>query len=102
MKKKEKLVDIVSLAKDLIIKGSYAISKHAYVRQGERSMNLGDIKNIIFTGYHEKRKDQYKEEFQDWSYAIKGSTLDGEQARVCITFIEKVRFIVITVIRLEV
>lgn len=59
-------------------------------------------KNIINTGFHEKKKDEYKEEFADWNYAIRGKTLDDEHARICIAFIEENHLMVITVIRLEV
>ena len=65
-------------------------------------MPIGDIKNIISTGYHEKKKDEFKEEYEDWNYTIRGKTLDSDQARVCIAFIEENHFVVITVIRLEV
>lgn len=81
-------------------KGAYAFSQHAKLRQGERYITIGDVKNIIDTGYHEKKKDEYKDEYADWNYAIRGETLDDEQARVCIAFIEESQFIVITVIRL--
>lgn len=100
-RKKKKIEDAAALAKNLMRKGAYAISKHAKLRQGERFFSIGDIKNIINTGYHEKKKDEYKGEYADWNYAIRGKTLDDDQARVCIAFIEESQFIVITVIRLE-
>ncbi len=61
-------------------KGTYSISKHAKLRQGERYFTIGDIKNILNTGYHdhEKKKDEYKGEYADWNYAIRGKTLDDE------------------------
>lgn len=98
MKRTKKIEDAAALAKNLMQKGAYAISKHAKLRQGERCFTIGDVKNVINTGYHEKKKDEYA----DWNYAIRGKTLDDEQARVCIAFIEERHFIVITVIRLEV
>ncbi len=102
MKRTKKIENVAALARNLMQKGAYAISKHAELRQGERCITTGDIKNIINTGYHEKKKDEYKDEYADWNYAIRGKTLDEEQARVCIAFIEEIHFIVITVIRLEV
>jgi Domain of unknown function (DUF4258) len=101
MKRKKKLENIIALAQDLMQKGAYVISEHAKLRQEERIFTIGDIKNIIKTGYHEKKKDEYKDEYADWNYAIKGKTLDEEQARICIAFIKKSCFIVVTVIRLE-
>lgn len=102
MTKAKKIENVVALAINLMQNGSYAISKHAKLRQEERCFTIGDIRNIINTGYHEKRKDEYKGEYADWNYAIRGKTLDDELARVCIAFIEERHFIVITVIRLEV
>ena len=102
MARVKKIENIVVLAKSLMLKGAYVISNHAKLRQGERCFTIGDIRNIIDTGYHEKRKDEYKEEYADWNYAIRGETLDNDQARICIAFAEEKHFIVITVIRLEV
>lgn len=101
MKRAKKIEHVIELARNLIQQGAYVISQHAKLRQGERYFTLGDIKNIINTGYHEKIKDEYKAEYADWNYAIRGNTLDNEQARVCIAFSEISHLIVITVIRLE-
>jgi hypothetical protein len=100
MKRLKKIENVTALAKNLLEEGSYVISKHAKLRQGERCFTIWDIKNIINTGYHEKKKDEYKDEYADWNYAIKGKTLDDEQARICIAFIKK-SHLVITIIRLE-
>jgi len=102
MNRAKKIENVVALAKNLMQAGTYAISGHARLRQGERCFTIGDIKNIIHTGYHEKNKDEYKDEYADWNYAIRGKTLDDAQARVCIAFIEEIQFIVITIIRMEV
>jgi hypothetical protein len=102
MAKVKKIENVVVLAKNLMLKGAYVISNHAKLRQGERCFTMGDIRSIIDTGYHEKRKDEYKEEYADWNYAIRGKTLDNDQARICIAFTEEKQFVVITVIRLEV
>lgn len=102
MKRIAKIDHVLVLAKRLVAEGAYVISDHAFERGEERRLSIGDIKNIIITGYHEKRKDEYKEEFKDWNYSIRGQTLDQEHARVCLAFIKKSHFIVITVIRLEV
>jgi hypothetical protein len=102
MKKRvEKIQNVAALAKMLMKQGAYVISNHAYERRNEREISIGDIQNVIKTGYHEKRKDEYKEEFRDWNYAIKGKTLDSELARICIAFVQESSLIVVTVIRLE-
>lgn len=50
MKKVKKIDNVIALAKRL-----------ASLRQGERCFTIGDIKNIINTGYREKKKDEYKD-----------------------------------------
>lgn len=102
MKRTAKIQNVIALAKFLIRNGAYVISNHAKLRQGERCITLGDIINIIDTGYHEKKKDEYKSEHNDWNYAIRGQTLDQDEARVCVSFIEESHCVVITVIRLGV
>ena len=61
MVKARKLDNVVLLAKKLMQKGAYVISNHAKLRQGERNFTIEDIRNILGTGHHEKRKDEYKE-----------------------------------------
>lgn len=102
MKKRvDKVQNVSELACKLMEQGAYVISNHAYVRKNQSRLSTGDIQNVLKTGYHEKRKDEYKEEFADWNYAIKGKTLDNEYARVCVSFDKETSLIVVTVIRLE-
>lgn len=91
----------MKLARRLWSEGSYVISKHANLRQGQRQISIGDIKHVIFSGFHEKRKDVYKDEFDQWVYAVRGLTLDDDLARVCVSFAKDNQLVVITVIRLE-
>src|SRR3989338_5698470 len=100
-KRGQKIEDVVGLARKLFDRGAYLISQHAELRQNERFFTIGDIRNIVFHGFHEKRKDEYKQEFDDWNYALRGETLDGENARVCLAFDKNETAIVVTVIRLE-
>ena len=64
MKRAKKIENVAALAKNLMQKGTYAISEHARLRQGERCFTIGDIKNIIYTGYHEKKKTNIKTNMQ--------------------------------------
>lgn len=101
-KRPKKIENILALAQKLMREGAYVISGHAKLRQGERFFTIGDIKHIISAGYHEKKKDEFKEEYEDWNYAISGKTLDDDHARVCVAFMKERHLIVVTVIRLEV
>ena len=88
------------LAKKLFDDGSYVISSHAKLRQKQRRITLWDIKKVVENGYHEKRKDEYSEEFSDWNYALRGKSLNGDEARICVAFDERKSALVVTVIRL--
>ncbi len=101
MKKRKKINTVLPLAIELLQKGHFVISEHALLRQQERQLSLGDIRNILFTGYHEKKKDEYNDQYKDWNYAVCGQTLDREKARICLAFDHTKLLIIITVIRLE-
>ena len=100
MGRKQKIEDALELARELFRKGRYAISSHAKLRQKQRSITTADIENVVMRGRREKRKDEYKEEFDDWNYAFRGKTLDNDEARIGIAFNERKSAIVVTVIRL--
>ncbi len=101
MSRRKKIHDVISLVRKLWDEDSYVISKHANLRQGQRQITIGDIRHVVFSGFHEKGKDVYKDEFDQWVYAIRGLTLDDELARVCVSFVEDSRVFVVTVIKLE-
>ncbi len=98
---KPKIQEVLKLAQALLAEGRYSVSKHAKLRQQERNVTLADIKNVIISGFHEKRKDQFIAEHRDWNYAIRGKTLDGQDTRVCVSFDDATSMVFITVIRLE-
>lgn len=50
-------------------------------------------------GYRVPTRDEYKEEFGTWNYAIEGTTLQDEKARVIVSFDEDL-MLIITVINL--
>ena len=52
---------------------------------------------IIENGYWEKRKDEYKPEYEAWNYSIRGRTVDGRDLRIIISF-ENQRLLFITAI----
>ncbi|MFV0341214.1 MAG: DUF4258 domain-containing protein [Parachlamydiaceae bacterium] len=64
----------------------YRESRHARIRQEERCIDLPDVLFVLKNGYHEKRKSSFDEVFQVWKYAIRGSTLDGIDIRIIVSF----------------
>ena len=54
--------------------GQYIYSNHGGLRQVERTISDGDVRCAIMNGWHEKKKDEWKEEFKSWNYAIRGNS----------------------------
>lgn len=95
-----KLENVLEIAKKRIAEGKFIPTFHSECRQLERDITLLDALHVIKTGYREPKYDQYKDEWQTWNYAIRGSTLQDEAIRVVISFDEK-QMLIITVINLE-
>lgn len=80
--------------------GLYRDTRHSFQRGLERGIILTDIIEVLETGHHEKRKDEYRSDFQSWNYSIRGKTEDGDEFRIAVYFDEDV-VVIATVIRLE-
>ena len=82
---------------------SVRFSVHALKRIEERLFPIGadelDVFRILRKGKREAEKDAWDDEFQEWTYAIRGKTVDGYSLRVCISF-KKNGLIIVTVIEL--
>ena len=59
---------------------------HAMERQEERAITRPEYFHVLRSGYHEARKDEWKEEYQAWNYAIRGKTVDERGIRVAVSF----------------
>ena len=97
----EKLNDVLERAKRCIEMGKYIATFHAECRQLERDITLPDALHVIKTGYRDKKHDKFKEEFNSWNYAINGQTLQNETVRAIISFDDKTRMLIITVINIS-
>lgn len=53
-----------ALAKNLMQKGAYAISKHANLRQGERCLTIGDVKILLIQVTTRRKKMSIKTNMQ--------------------------------------
>jgi hypothetical protein len=54
-----------------VLKGDFVILPHALLRQAERKISAADIVYVLKNGIHESEKDEFKESFQSWNYAIR-------------------------------
>jgi len=100
VKRPPKLQNVLELSRQCIESGKYIPTFHAECRQLERDITLLDALHVIKTGYRELKKDQYKEEWQAWNYAVRGISLQGDMIRVIISF-ENDGMLIITVINLS-
>jgi hypothetical protein len=98
-KRPAKLHDVLALVRSNIELGTYRDTRHAAQRKEERSTTLLEILHVLKRGHHEKRKDEFKLEYGDWNYAIRGKTVDQRELRVVVTFVSEM--LVITAIDLN-
>tara|TARA_Y100000768_G_scaffold70167_1_gene49419 strand:+ start:653 stop:991 length:339 start_codon:yes stop_codon:yes gene_type:complete len=82
---------------------SYYFTPHSQKRAQERR-NVSELQVIRIlkskTKYHEKKKDEFKEEFNTWNYSIRGKTVDSENVRIAVSFDEN-NMLIVTVINLD-
>lgn len=99
MKRPDKHDQVLCLAREYIDQDRYLSTFHALNRQLERDITLLDALYVIKTGYRVPKRDQYKAEWNAWNYAIEGRTLQGDNARVVVSFDDGL--LIITVINLS-
>ncbi len=100
MKRPAKIENVLELARECIESGKYLPTFHAECRQLERDITLLDALYVIKHGYRELKHDQFKDEWMAWNYAISGNTLQDEKIRVIISFDDKKKLLIITVINI--
>lgn len=94
-KRPERLDDLLSKIKNCIDTGKYILTKHAFDRQNERSINLTETLYVLKNGHEDKRKTRFDKEKNAWKYAIKGKTLiDKLDARIIVAFDENSMLII--------
>jgi hypothetical protein len=92
--------NILKLVKSAIENGTYIYTSHANQRIKQREVTRYEVKQVLLSGHHEKRKDCFDEVFNSWNYSIKGKTLDKRQLRIVISFDDS-NMLIITVIDLN-
>jgi hypothetical protein len=100
-KRPAKVPDLLGRIKVAVENGTYFDMTHAQERSIERQITRPEYEYVLINGYHEKKKDDYKEKYKAWNYAIRGKTIDKRSIRVVVSF-DKNDLLVITVIDLDV
>ena len=96
----EKHSDVMPLIITCIETGNYLDTRHALDRRDERSITRLEVIYVLRNGHHEKRKDEFKEEFNVWNYAIRGKTLDKRDLRIAVSFDKATKLLIITAIEI--
>lgn len=79
-KRRPKLDDVLEgIRRVLDTQGVWMETKHAQERMIERGITRMEIRHVLANGWREKRKDTYREDMNDWNYAVRGKTLDGDR-----------------------
>ena len=100
MTDRPKLPDLLAVVSRRAEQGNYVILRHARERGIQRNITEPEWLYVLRNGWHEKRKDQYDEAHQAWSYSIRGKTLDERELRVIVSFDDDPQMLIITLIDL--
>ena len=92
--------NVMQLISKAIEDGRYLDTRHAFERQSLRKITRPEILYVLRNGFHEKRKDVYRLEFESWNYAIRGKTIDRRNIRIAVSFDES-DLLIITAIDLD-
>jgi hypothetical protein len=104
MAKRHKVKYLLKVIKEALRDSRYVFSEHAFDRYKERDIPYGEILYVLENGWHEEKKDEWKAEFGDWNYAIRGKTRDRINVRVSVALKELpdgAFVIIVTVINLD-
>jgi hypothetical protein len=100
VKRPAKIDNLMDLIREKLNKAQDRYVDHALQRIKEREVTFPEVRQVLRDGYHEKRKDEFKEEHQAWNYSIRGKTVDKRNLRIAVSFDED-DMLVITVIDLD-
>jgi hypothetical protein len=92
----------MELVRRCVDEGRYLDTSHAQQRQRGRSITRPEMLQVLRSGYHEKRKDRYDEQYQAWNYAVRGRTVDRRELRIVVCFDAATTMLIITAIDLDV
>ncbi|MHB8788437.1 MAG: DUF4258 domain-containing protein [Desulfobulbaceae bacterium] len=77
------------------IGGNLFYGRHVKKRMRERNFTIQDILFILQQGALARK--EYKEEFENWVYSIRGTDLEGEEGRVVTAIVSESAIQIITV-----
>ena len=95
-----KHLDVLAWVRACVENGNFIDTTHATLRKGQRKITRYEMVFVLETGFHEKKKDEFKSEHNAWNYAIRGKTLDRRELRIVVSFDQPTQMLIITAIDL--
>lgn len=89
----------MSLVKAAIQSGNYHFTGHAEERLQQRQVTRMEVRQVLSSGHHEKRKDKFDTSYNEWNYSIRGKTIDERMLRIVVSF--DFSMLIITIIDLD-
>lgn len=86
LKNPPQIPDVLKKIKASIEAGKYIDTSHARERSQARNITLQSALYVLKTGFHEKRKTQFDPLYKCWKYAVRGETLEKQDARIIVAF----------------
>ena len=95
----EKLENVMDTIKGCLATGHFLDTFHSNTRMKTRLVTRSEVLYVLRNGHHEKKKDKYDDQYQEWNYSIRGKTLDKVDLRIIVSF-DEFGMLIITVIKL--
>ena len=95
-----KIENLMGVVATYVESGRYLDTRHAVERQAERKLTRPELLYVLKNGHHEKRKDHFDEHYREWSYSVRGKTVDRRDVRVIVSF-DPSGMLIITAIVIE-
>ena len=99
--KPKKIAALMATIKRCLETGNYIDSRHVLVRQSERMITRLELFYVLEHGFHEPKKDNFKPEYNEWNYSVRGKTFEERSLRVIVSFDKKTQLLIITAIDLD-
>ena len=72
---------VLKKLKDAVKKNKIVLSIHADQRMQERNISWFEILDVLKNGHNERRKDQFKDEFNSWVYSIRHDVAESSERK---------------------
>lgn len=88
--------EVLRMLRCIVAEGTVYISSHAKVSMQKRGYSVHDVEYILCNGSVGTR--EFKEEYGNWSYVIRGDDLEGDDGGVVVAIITHAGCLIITVL----